>query len=47
MVKLWWIAGKSWWEDGLIFVARKMPLFENISVEFPFWESAWAFAAWF
>jgi hypothetical protein len=39
LVNLWWIAGKSWCGDGLVFEANNLPLFENISVDFPFWES--------
>jgi hypothetical protein len=42
LVKLWWFAGKCWCDDGLVLAAKKMPLFENISVDFLFWESACA-----
>jgi hypothetical protein len=33
MVKTWWIAGKSVVLRGHILSTKKMPLFENISVE--------------
>jgi hypothetical protein len=35
VVKLWWIAGESWWVDGQDSGSKNMPLFTDLFLRIP------------